>query len=410
MDPLGLAERQLQIVRERTLRFPFLLTHALARMSSSPLAFLRGDAQLFYEILAADRDTGGNSSASGWIVGDAHLENFGAFRPAALADERLPAQRSVFNLNDFDQAVEGPWRWDVLRLTTSLILAGRELGADGPSVLALSERLIDSHVASAFKGAGPLPAPGPVMALLTRVATRSKQELLDGRTVVEGGKRRFVRGSRYRDLPRELVQAVPGALATYLSRLAPHERPTPEQLEVVDVAFRVAGTGSLGVLRLAVLTRGKGGVDGGWIFDLKEQLPPAAAPLLAQLVVDGAERVARASLACLDQPPLMLATTELAGLSMLVRRLAPQEDKLKLRRLERADLAPLAGHLGSLLGMAHARGAAPATKLEPWSADEQADLLARAVALAGLHEAVYLELCLLTRSRQLGSRGHSFTH
>ena len=93
----------------------------------------------------------------------------------------------------------------------------------------------------------------------------------------------------------------------------------------------------------------------------------------------------------------MLATTELAGLSMLVRRLAPQEDKLKLRRLERADLAPLAAHLGSLLGMAHARGAAPSTKLERWSTAERADLLARAITLAGLHEAIYLELCLLTR-------------
>jgi uncharacterized protein (DUF2252 family) len=400
LDPRRLAERQLQIVRERTLRFPFLLAHALARTSGSPLALLRGGAQLFYEILAADRDPVGNSRASGWIVGDAHLENFGAFRPAAPADERLPRQKSVFDLNDFDQAVEGPWRWDVLRLTTSLILAGRELGVDGPTVLNLAEKLIDSHVATAFEGAGPPPTPAPVAALVTRVATRSKQELLGERTAVALGKRRFVRGARYRDVPGDLVQAVPGALATYLSRLAAHERPTPEQLELVDVAFRVAGTGSLGALRLAVLTRGKGGVDGGWIFDLKEQSLPAAAPLLGPAAAAGAERVARASVACLERPPLMLATTELAGLSLLVRRLAPQEDKLKLQRLERADLAPLAGYLGWLLGKAHARGAAPSTRLEPWSSDERADVLARAVALAGLHEAVYLELCLLARTQQ----------
>jgi len=397
MEARRLAERQLQIVRERTLRFPFLFAHTLTRTSGSPLAFLRGNAQLFYEMLAADREPAGDSSASGWIVGDAHLENFGAFRPAAPADERLPRKKSVFDLNDFDQAVEGPWRWDVLRLTTSLILAGRELGVDGTAVLGLSEKLIDSHVASAFEGAGSLPAPAPVVALVNRVATRSKQELLDDRTVVEQGKRRFERGSRYRDVPRDLVAAVPGALATYLSRLAPHERPAPEQLEVVDVAFRVAGTGSLGVLRLAVLTRGKGGVDGGWIFDLKEQWPPAAAALLGPPATVGAARVERASMACLERPPLMLATAELAGLSMLVRRLTPQEDKLNLRRLERADLEPLAGHLGSLLGMAHARGAAPSTQREPWSRAERADLLARAITLAGLHEAIYLELCLLTR-------------
>jgi hypothetical protein len=235
-----------------------------------------------------------------------------------------------------------------------------------------------------------------VDALLAQVAARSRTQLLDDRTVVKNGRRRFVRGARYRDLPPEVLALIPGALATYASRLSEPERPALAQLEVVDAAFRIAGTGGLGALRVAVLTQGKGGVDGGWVLDLKEQLPLSSSQLL-EPPPSSAEQAVRACLACQERPPRMLATTELDGSSMLVRRLAPQEDKLNLRKLGRADLQPLACYLGAQLGTAHARGARSEER-KPWSASEQSELLARAVALAGLHEAVYLEFCRLTRA------------
>ena len=137
-------------------------------MSVSPLAFLRGSAPLFYELLSATGDADPGSSPRGWIVGDAHLENFGAFRVAPSPGERASGKMTVFGLNDFDEAREGPWRWDVLRLATSLILAGRELGVDGRAALDLSEKLIQSHVNSAFEGAPLLPAPAPVESLLAQ--------------------------------------------------------------------------------------------------------------------------------------------------------------------------------------------------------------------------------------------------
>src|SRR5262249_32961244 len=141
LDPARLAERQLELDRARTARFPDLLARKLVRMSASPLAFLRGAAPLFYEILHARRDLEDGPPGEGWLVGDAHLENFGAYRPDPYGDDghKGPKKAAVFNLNDFDEAVVAPWRWDVLRLTTSLILGGRELGADGMRVLGLSE-------------------------------------------------------------------------------------------------------------------------------------------------------------------------------------------------------------------------------------------------------------------------------
>jgi uncharacterized protein (DUF2252 family) len=402
MDPARLAKRQLQIDRQRTKRFPHLFDYKMKRMSNSPLAFLRGAAPLFYEIMRAGDELAAGPRGDGWIIGDAHLENFGAFRPAWSAVPAAARKPATFNLNDFDDAVKGPWRWDVLRLATSIILAGRELGVSGTEVLSLCERLIRSHVESAFEGAPLPPTPRAIAALVDQVAARSKKELLDARTSVQGGRRRFLRGPRYQDLPPAIAAQVPRALETYAARLAPSERPARGQLAIADAAFRIAGTGSLGALRIAVLTQGKGGVDGGWVFDLKEQLRKTSAPVTQRLRLAPAERVETACRACLVQPPRMLATTELGELSMLVRRLAPQEDKLSFGELQRADLPPLASYLGALLGRAHSLGSHGATR-PSWSQTEQAEMLERSVACAGLHEAIYLELCLLMHTRRRSS-------
>jgi hypothetical protein len=90
----------------------------------------------------------------------------------------------------------------------------------------------------------------------------------------------------------------------------------------------------------------------------------------------------------------MAGATRLRGASMFVRRLAPQEDKLDLTKLDSDDLEPLARHLGALLGAAHRRGAQRTPK-KPWSPRDRAVVLAHAIALAGVHEAMYLAYCAL---------------
>jgi uncharacterized protein (DUF2252 family) len=373
------------------------LVRKQARMSASPLAFLRGSAPLFYELLAAEPELAAGPAGSGIIQGDTHVENFGAYSPAVHDAGGWKKGHATFQLNDFDEASRGPWRWDVLRLTTSLLLAGRELGQSGPAVLRLCEVLVQRHVATTFAGA-PLPAPPPsVVALIERVDGRSPRKLLDARTQGEGAARRFVRGDRYTDAPPELVRAVPAALALFAERTASTGGPKPEQLEVLDVAFRIAGTGSLGALRLAVLTQGKGGDDGGWLFDLKEQ-QASSVDVLAPRVASSsrAGEVEQAFRLCVANPPRMLGTSQLGEHDMLVRRLTPQEDKLSLNKLDQRELPALAAYLGALLGAAHRRardGDFPA-----WSARDCSALLERAVTLASLHEAVYLQLCLAAYS------------
>ena len=93
-----------------------LLPEKHKRMRLSPFSFFRGAAVLMASDLATLRDTG----ITVQLCGDAHVRNLGAY---AAPDGRL-----VFDINDFDETIPGPWEWDVKRLATSLVLAGRESG------------------------------------------------------------------------------------------------------------------------------------------------------------------------------------------------------------------------------------------------------------------------------------------
>jgi uncharacterized protein (DUF2252 family) len=89
------------------------------RMLESPFTFFRGAASM----MAADLATNASSGLTAQLCGDAHLSNFGGF---ASPDRRL-----VFDINDFDETLPGPWEWDLKRLAASIEVAGRDLGLSG---------------------------------------------------------------------------------------------------------------------------------------------------------------------------------------------------------------------------------------------------------------------------------------
>jgi uncharacterized protein (DUF2252 family) len=100
-------------------RLAELLPLRYKRMGASPLAFFRGSAALMARDLSSTPTTGWHVQASG----DAHVANFGAFA--------TPERELVFDLNDFDETLRGPWEWDLKRLGASVILLGRENGVPG---------------------------------------------------------------------------------------------------------------------------------------------------------------------------------------------------------------------------------------------------------------------------------------
>src|SRR5262249_13310536 len=154
-------------------------------------------------------------------------------------------------------------------------------------------------VLEAYGKGRPPAVPRPVKELVDGSAQRSRRKLLDARTEVAGDKRRFTRGPRYRSLPSGLVAPARQAFADFVASLPPAP---PERFEIVDLAFRIAGTGSLGCLRVAVLTKGKGGRHAFWIFDMKEEGAPAGQTFSRSVPRQGADRALSAMEACLAHP------------------------------------------------------------------------------------------------------------
>jgi uncharacterized protein (DUF2252 family) len=112
-DPVALLEEQ------AANREPSLVPIRYGRMAVSPFTFYRGAAYIQASDLAGSPDSGIKVQ----LCGDAHLSNFGGFAS--------PERELVFDLNDFDETLPGPWEWDVKRLAASIEVAGRTRGFKG---------------------------------------------------------------------------------------------------------------------------------------------------------------------------------------------------------------------------------------------------------------------------------------
>jgi uncharacterized protein (DUF2252 family) len=110
LDPIRLLEEQAHS------RIPELVPIRYGRMLVSPFTFYRGAAS----IMAADLARTPTSGVTVQLCGDAHLSNFGLFG--------TPERRMLFDINDFDETLPGPWEWDVKRLAASFEVLGRDSG------------------------------------------------------------------------------------------------------------------------------------------------------------------------------------------------------------------------------------------------------------------------------------------
>jgi uncharacterized protein (DUF2252 family) len=381
-DPFDLAKRQIDRDLAVTGWQPALFERKRKRMLVSPLGFFRGTAPLFHEVLRDEPQLGTGPDGTATLVGDMHLENVGAFR---TDDDEVH-----FDLNDFDDAREGPVRLDVVRLVTSVLLAGRTFRASAPEALALAEHALAAHHAALFDRARPPPTPAVVDKLIVRAQKRGKRDLLDERAPLVDGRRRFVRGERYTELEPDLLAQTPDLVRAYLDSLEGRAPKGAARFVLTDCAHRVAGTGSLGRHRIALLLTDDGGHDR--LFELKEAVPASADALLGSDGRDSAARVVESARAMLSAPMRQLTAIppQPGVLSFIGRKLCPEEDKLDLAKLSVGpELDSVGALVGHLLGAGHARSirALPA---KPWDAADRGAIIDESVRLAGIFEATYL--------------------
>ena len=231
-------------------REPERLALKYAAMRRDPFVFLRGSAHLFAEAWAsAVADGELPESPNGWVCGDLHLENFGTFH----GENGLV----YFDVNDFDEAALAPVSVDLTRFLTSLHLAAEQLGVAHAVVRRIAADFLMTY-AQALRRGKPFwveraTARGAIRGLLKQVKSRSRRELIESRTVGGKCRRLLIDGRRYlpvSDEDRAIVERDLGVYAVRVDR--------PDFFQVLDVVRRVAGTGSLGVRRFAVLVHGAG--------------------------------------------------------------------------------------------------------------------------------------------------------
>jgi uncharacterized protein (DUF2252 family) len=261
-DPLTLLLDQ-----DRT-RVPELLPIRYGRMASSAFAFFRGAALPMASDLARTPRSGLNVQ----LCGDAHLSNFGLFAS--------PERHVVFDINDFDETVPGPWEWDVKRLATSIEIAGRANGYSSKvrrgSVLATVAAYRRSM--RGFAGMDPLDvwysrADLARIEALTHGSLRARQRKTLARTIAKahtkdnlGALGRFA--SVQEGVPRlnaepplvvpirdlwggtaeaeAMAEGLRQILSVYRDTLEPERRLLLDRYRLVDMARKVVGVGSVG--------------------------------------------------------------------------------------------------------------------------------------------------------------------
>lgn len=319
-------------------------------MRASTFAFMRGTCHLFYDELAR----GGvfKSAPAVWVCGDLHLENFGSYK----GDNRLV----YFDINDFDESALAPASWDLVRLLTSIRIAAESLRIGASEAQSLCDGCLRAYSSALVEGkpywVERETANGLVRALLDRVRDRPRAVFLDTRTVTSRGKRRLrIDGKKALETP----DAERAVITAFIREFAKSQE-RPAFYEVLDVARRIAGTGSLGVDRYVILVEGKGSPDGNYLLDLKRALPSSLEPYLkleqprwpseAHRVVSLQRRLQAVSIAFLQ--PVMVDDN-----AFVLRAMQPVEDRVALAgaRPTTVDLNLLVSTLGRVAAWAHLR-------------------------------------------------------
>jgi uncharacterized protein (DUF2252 family) len=378
-DPLALLEEQ-----ART-RVPDLVPVRWGRMMASPFAFYRGAALPMASDLAS-------TPVSGLAVqacGDAHLSNFGLF---GSAERRL-----VFDVNDFDETLPGPWEWDVKRLAASLEVAARENGLSHKqcreTVLAAVSRYrqamrefasmtnLDVWYAHADMTEVRAQFDSQLRARqrklldegLAKARTRDSMQQLPKLTRIVDGRPRIISDAPLlvpideltatETTRADITGEITGLIAKYQRTLETDRRYLLQQYEYCDMARKVVGVGSVGTRCWIVLMLGRDDSD-----PLFLQVKEAEASVLSRFV--GASKYANQGQRVVAGQRLMQAFSDIflgwqriegnqsldgKARDFYVRQLRDWKFSIEIGTLRPEGLALYASLCGWTLARAHAR-------------------------------------------------------
>jgi uncharacterized protein (DUF2252 family) len=340
-------------------RVPALLKIKWERMAASPFGFFRGAVP----VMAADLAVLPHTGIFTQLCGDAHVRNLGAY---AAPDGRL-----VFDINDFDETIRGPFEWDLKRMATSIVLAGREAGSKGAACTAATVVLLKAYRRSmqAFARMTVLDVArfqvhrlqriAPVSQVLRKAEQATPLYNVERLTVKPKGSdhRIFVdhKPLQYR-LTAGKARTILDSLSVYRGTLLPERQHFFDQYRPLDVAFRVVGTGSVGLRDYVIYMEGNGSED-PLFLQVKEEPGSAYAPYIGEIGLPQHQgrRVAQGQRAMQLLSDVLLGWTTIENRHYLVRQLNDHKASIEMTDLKGQGLLQYAEICGELLARGHAR-------------------------------------------------------
>ncbi len=374
-DPVALLEGQ------ATTRVPELVPIRYGRMLVSPFTFYRGAAL----IMASDLANTARSGFTTQLCGDAHLMNFGVFGS--------PDRRLVFDMNDFDETLPGPWEWDVKRLAASFAIAGRDNGhstkerrgvvlsvvggyrsamrefAEMTNLDVWYSRMDVTTLLEQMKAQLDRRVQKRGEATVAKARTRDSMQALDKLTHMVGGERRIISdppliqpveelfGGMGQDEIMDWLRAV---LRNYRSTLQSDRRHLLEDFQMIHAARKVVGVGSVGTRAWILLMFGRDDAD-PLFLQAKEAQPSVLEDFVgpSRHVSDG-ERVVHGQHVMAAASDIFLGWVSLEGLDgvprdFYVRQLKDWKGAAIVEGQLPATMAYYGQVCGSTLARAHAR-------------------------------------------------------
>lgn len=379
-DPIRLLQKQDES------RLHHLVPIKYGRMLASPFAFLRGSAVVMASDLLDTPVTGLKAQ----LCGDAHISNFGLFAS--------PERKLIFDVNDFDESILGPWEWDLKRLAASAVVAARgnkfsdrtcrRMAFTAAETYRLAmrrfsrmnnldvwyfetsvdvlQKLLDQMTSRKFIKKG--------RQLVVKARSRTQWEAVKKLTRIDDGNRRIVHKPPLVESLRETklaealapgqhgaitIQSVEDTWAQYLDSLPEYRRIVLSRFRVADAALRVGGVGSVGTRCFVILLESDSDNE-ALILQLKEAGPSSLAPYLGESLegnygekVVTAQRLMQAS----SDAFLGWHTSKLTGVDYYWRQFKDMKGSAKVETMNADTLQSYVAVCSGCLAHAHARTA-----------------------------------------------------
>jgi len=291
-------------------------------LSENAFRFFRGTCHLFYEDLY--KNIPWRDKTKCWICGDLHLENFGSYK----GDNGVV----YFDMNDFDEAILAPATWEITRMATSIYIGAQLLKLDKPVADTLCNTYLDAYFKILATGKSQVvekeTASGLLKELLQNVKKRKEHLFIEERTIKTGtsrtlkaveGKISFIKAKE----KKLLFNAV--------KDLCKHDE-ILKRYKPVDIAHRIAGTGSVGLDRYALLVQGRISLN-FHLLDVKQAMPSSLrlyTPFKQPAWPNQAERIITLQKRIQHVSPALLHTVKLGEKYFVLKELQPTQDRMDL--------------------------------------------------------------------------------